>query len=1384
IIENLLCAPSCHHNEHGTSIYPSELFPLVYHTGTQPFSKASVSEFTRNSQVAPKRDLMEKLREKGAMAATAFLQKGMRKSGDFQVADMTSILQEETVLETDVTWVTPTVRHVPNTNDTAIQEPKDVCGYHRDTQLEIGPALRHLDLLPTQTKEDSWNNFLKDVIEYVLCTVNRQDLETLLNEANVWETFVTEAHLSRDEADAIREGLVKLTKTKYTNEDTHQKEQECREKFLQVFPRVKVQLEEHISQLRELADRTDKVHRDCTISNAVAHSTGIISGILTLLGLGVVSFTAGASLALTATGLGLGAAAAVTSVTASIVEHVNRSSVEAEANNLESADIDILQLAKDILSDNTSQFGFLKNSFMAVYRIAKYVRSIRLTRINPGIAAEILVQSGRLVESAAGTTRFVMSKGARFFSGATAGFFLLMDVVGLVQESKNLQQGEKTELYERLIQQAQELEMMLEKLNQIHESLLGVEEIEKSKFFLYLATLKIAITELIFNKSSAQSSRHLKVVFGGVSQALSKGTRISGAVATVFFLLMDVALKALVPGGEARGTRATCRSEQPEQPLHGRRGAAMEGELRAELEAHIAQLRELADRADKVRRDCTIASMVASSAGIASALLTVTGALLSPFTGGLSLALTATGLGLGAGAIATGTGTAIAETAIASSVQGEVQQVTSTGKQVLEKIKEILNGPPLPTTDAREQRYEDLQSFAGGEKSEAIHKLTQSIKDVSFMGNSSLSHEAAAVCRGSCVLGKLFSVVSVGLDMYSLVEGAIDLAQDWETQLSAGLRQRDPELESLLQELNQTHQSLQLGAHALPAGLSSRNSRSMDDEGQQWRERFLQLRAELEAHIAQLRELADRADKVRRDCTIASMVASSAGPASKLTVTGALLAPFAWGLSAFLAVTGLGAGAAATDAVTAITESGIASSVEVQQLTSTGKAIEEKTQELLSGLPPRADSGEQRYENLQSLAGGKKTEAMHSLTQCRRGVRLMLTDSVMRHAAAVGRGCHVLAKLLSAVSLGPDVGSLADGSCDWARDGHKELSAGLKQQAWELESLLQTLNNILEKHSNFLKEVTDSVVREVSKKNLQVLLTEPQVWATFVDAAQLSREEADELRAKLNELKIHEDQGDKDRHRKLQDGRVMFMKVYPQLKVMLEEQRAQFHQLADWADKVHKDCTITNMVASSAGLASGALTLAGLALAPFTAGASLGLSAGGMGLAVASAGTSVVSSIVEHKNMSSIKAETDKLETSRRDIQKVYKEVFDMVYEIASEIGMTETGIDEVYRAAQQVHGLRSVRDNLGVAAQVFSRGGRLLQKSVDPTSKVVGAGARVVGGIFIVAFVALDVVNLVEESRDLQQGAKTECGAKLRQKAQELEKLLENLNYLHQSLQ
>ena len=79
------------------------------------------------------------------------------------------------------------------------------------------------------------------------------------------------------------------------------KEQLDRRRFLNQFPRVKQQLEECISKFRELADKAEKVHKGCTISNVMAHSTGAVSGILTIVGLALALMTMGSSVVLLVT---------------------------------------------------------------------------------------------------------------------------------------------------------------------------------------------------------------------------------------------------------------------------------------------------------------------------------------------------------------------------------------------------------------------------------------------------------------------------------------------------------------------------------------------------------------------------------------------------------------------------------------------------------------------------------------------------------------------------------------------------------------------------------------------------------------------------------------------------------------------------------------------------------------------------------------------------------------------------------------------------------------------------------------------------------------------------------------------------------------------------
>lgn len=357
--------------------------------------------------------------------------------------------------------------------------------------------------------------FLETVFLYLLKVRSPEDLQFLLTEEESWKHFVAGADLSREEEDALQEALAgifadpegeeeeelqsDLQDKKERKEEDALKEalggnaadtdtededqlQNDKENFLDAYPRVRLELEERIKKLHALADKVDKVHRDCTISQVVASSSSAVSGVLTILGLALAPVTAGVSLALSATGMGLGAAAAVTSVSTSIVEKVSLASAEAEASKLVPTNKDTMNKMKEVLEQSGPRLVSVStNSFENLINIKDSIQAIKLAKANPRLAAnakrlmttgKTSTQTTKQVKEAFGGTALAMTKGARIMGAATAGLFLLMDVVRLVEDSTHLHEGAKSESAAELRQQARDLEQKLQELIRVRDSLI------------------------------------------------------------------------------------------------------------------------------------------------------------------------------------------------------------------------------------------------------------------------------------------------------------------------------------------------------------------------------------------------------------------------------------------------------------------------------------------------------------------------------------------------------------------------------------------------------------------------------------------------------------------------------------------------------------------------------------------------------------------------------------------------------------------------------------------------------------------------------------------------------------------------------------------------
>ncbi|KAI4576459.1 hypothetical protein MJT46_002294 [Ovis ammon polii x Ovis aries] len=253
-----------------------------------------------------------------------------------------------------------------------------------------------------------------------------------------------------------------------------------RKRFLKKFPRVTQPLAELKHKLLELADSVGKVHRDCTISNVVAHSTGALSGALTILGMALAPVTAGASVALSATGIGLGAAAAVTAVSTSIVEHVSRSSAENKASQLMAIGVKKWKVLLEVLKSNPQIVPTTEKLAKAEKHLEINIYAMETGEANPDseVSANIYLSPGRIaapaiqqVEAGFKGAALAVTKGARIAGAATSGLFLLVDVGFLVKESKHLHDGAKAASAETLRQRARELERKLEELTQIYRRL-------------------------------------------------------------------------------------------------------------------------------------------------------------------------------------------------------------------------------------------------------------------------------------------------------------------------------------------------------------------------------------------------------------------------------------------------------------------------------------------------------------------------------------------------------------------------------------------------------------------------------------------------------------------------------------------------------------------------------------------------------------------------------------------------------------------------------------------------------------------------------------------------------------------------------------------------
>uniref|UniRef100_M3ZAX6 Apolipoprotein L2 n=1 Tax=Nomascus leucogenys TaxID=61853 RepID=M3ZAX6_NOMLE len=318
------------------------------------------------------------------------------------------------------------------------------------------------------------------------------------------------------------------------------------------------------------------------------------------------------------------------------------------------------------------------------------------------------------------------------------------------------------------------------------------------------------------------------------------------------------------------------------------------------------------------------------------------------------------------------------------------------------------------------------------------------------------------------------------------------------------------------------------------------------------------------------------------------------------------------------------------------------------------------------------------------------------------------------------------------------------GPCLGVTVREEEAGAGVKKNipVWTVTGELQgkplgnpAAGTMNPESSIFIEDCLKYFQEKVSRENLLQLLTDNEAWNRFVAAAELPRDEADELRKALNKLARHMVMKDKNRHDKDQQHRQWFLKEFPRLKRELEDHIRMLRALAEEVQQVHRGTTIANVVFNSLGTTAGILTLLGLGLAPASGGASLMLTNTGLGLGTAAAAGGIASSAVELVENWRARTQACNLDQRDTDVTKMTKEF--AFGNAPNALTLLNNAYEATRRIGRDIGAIRQARANsqLGaytpppqVIGRISAEGSEQVERVAEGPALAISQGNMILG--------------------------------------------------------
>ncbi|XP_039870963.1 apolipoprotein L1 isoform X4 [Simochromis diagramma] len=260
---------------------------------------------------------------------------------------------------------------------------------------------------------------------------------------------------------------------------------------------------------------------------------------------------------------------------------------------------------------------------------------------------------------------------------------------------------------------------------------------------------------------------------------------------------------------------------------------------------------------------------------------------------------------------------------------------------------------------------------------------------------------------------------------------------------------------------------------------------------------------------------------------------------------------------------------------------------------------------------------------------------------------------------------------------------------------------------------------------------------------------------------------------------------------KLQKGIRVFNKLFTERAESLWQHVIDLNSIADGLDKFSKNTKIAQITGGSTSAVGGVATVAGLALAPFTMGTSLIVTAVGLGIAAAGGLTSAGAGISNQVNNT----------MDRKKVEKIVQDYQEKMEDINKCLTFIKQGIENLRRFDLIKMKNSAYNQDFPSLTSKFYEDGAMAGKAILVNANEImrfvqfahvagSTAARAVQiasmatGVLTGLFVVMDIYFVSKDSKELKKGAKSEFAAKIREVAQQLHDGLVELNSIHQELQ